>query len=92
MPADVNTFRDHQILEYEIPKGWRYRAAECLRSGFGRRARAQDRVVDGPFRQSTFQQWFDDETFRGLARIRGMECRAPERYAEAFFARKVALI
>jgi hypothetical protein len=38
------------------------------------------------------KQWFDDETFRGLARIRGMECRAPERYAEAFFARKVALI
>ena len=37
------------------------------------------------------KQWFDDETFRGLARIRGMECRAPERYAEAFFARKVSL-
>jgi hypothetical protein len=35
--------------------------------------------------------WFDDETFRGLARIRGMECRAPERYAEAFFARKLVL-
>ena len=31
------------------------------------------------------KHWFDDETFRGLARLRGMECRAPERYAEAFF-------
>ena len=38
------------------------------------------------------KQWFDAETFRGLARLRGMECRAPERYAEAFFARKLKLI
>ena len=35
--------------------------------------------------------WFDDEVFRGLARLRGMECVAPERYAEAFVARKLAL-
>ena len=45
-----------------------------------------------PEQGEAIKQWFDDETFRGLARIRGMECRAPERYAEAFFARKVALI
>jgi hypothetical protein len=38
------------------------------------------------------KQWFDAETFRGLARLRGMECRAEERYAEAFFARKLALV
>jgi hypothetical protein len=37
------------------------------------------------------KHWFDDESFRGLARLRGMECRAPERYAEAFFARKLML-
>lgn len=88
-----NTFRDHQILEYEIPK-WDgdigqpnvyvpisvdalERKIELLMAHFG---------------SQRSKQWFDDETFRGLARIRGMECRAPERYAEAFFARKVALI
>jgi len=88
-----NTFRDHQILEYEIPK-WDgdigqpnvyvpvsaavlARKIELLMAHFG---------------SQRSKQWFDDETFRGLARIRGMECRAPERYAEAFFARKVALI
>jgi hypothetical protein len=38
------------------------------------------------------KQWFDRETFLGLARLRGMECRAPERYAEAFVARKLSLI
>jgi hypothetical protein len=37
------------------------------------------------------KQWFDAETFFGLARLRGMECRAPERYAEAFFGRKLVL-
>ena len=37
------------------------------------------------------KDWFDEETFRGLARLRGMECRAPERFAEAFFARKLTL-
>ena len=37
------------------------------------------------------KQWFDAETFLGLARLRGMECRAPERYAEAFFGPKLAL-
>ena len=38
------------------------------------------------------KQWFDAETFLGLARLRGMECRASERYAEAFFAHKLTLI
>lgn len=85
-----NTFRDHLILEYEIPK-WDgdlgqpnvyvplspavlARKIELLHRHFGtQRSKA----------------WFDDETFRGLARLRGVECR--ERYAEAFFARKLLL-
>ena len=37
------------------------------------------------------KDWFDAETFRGLARLRGMECHAPERYAEAFVLRKATL-
>ncbi len=37
------------------------------------------------------KQWFDPETFLGLARLRGMECRAPERYAEAFVGPKLML-
>ena len=37
------------------------------------------------------KDWFDAETFRGLARLRGMECRAPERYAEGFVLRKAVL-
>ena len=88
-----NTFRDHQILEYEIPK-WD--------GDIGQpnvyvpvSAAALERKIEllmAHFGSQRSKQWFDDETFRGLARIRGMECRAPERYAEAFFARKVALV
>jgi len=37
------------------------------------------------------KHWFDEETFRGLARLRAMECRAPGRYAEAFHARKLTI-
>src|SRR3984893_16918472 len=85
-----NTFRDHTVLEHEIPK-WDgdlrhpnlyqplppsvlHRTIELLSKHFG---------------SQRSKQWFDAETFRGLARLRGMECRAPERYAEAYFARKV---
>jgi LmbE family N-acetylglucosaminyl deacetylase len=68
-----NTFRDHNILEYEIPK----RKVDLLVAHFG---------------SQRSKQWFDTETFFGLARLRGMECRAPERYAEAFFGRKLILV
>src|SRR5579862_1351093 len=88
-----NTFRDQQILEYEIPK-WD--------GDMGRpnvyvpvSAAALDHKINlliAHFGSQRSKQWFDEETFRGLARLRGMECRAPERYAEAFFGRKLLLI
>jgi LmbE family N-acetylglucosaminyl deacetylase len=87
-----NLFRDQLILEYEIPK-WDgdlgqpnvyipltstvlERKIELLLAHFGTQ-RSKD--------------WFDAETFRGLARLRGMECRSPERHAEAFVLRKAQL-
>ena len=44
------------------------------------------------FASQRSKHWFDAEMFLGLARLRGMECRASEYYAEAFFARKLTLI
>jgi LmbE family N-acetylglucosaminyl deacetylase len=87
-----NTFRDHMILEYEIPK-WdgdmgRPNVYVPLRSD------SVERKIDlllGHFGTQRSKDWFDGETFRGLARLRGMECRAPERYAEAFLVRKAIL-
>ena len=88
-----NTFRDHLILEYEIPKWDGDIGQPNLYVPVS--AAALERKIEllmAHFGSQRSKQWFDDETFRGLARLRGMECRAPERYAEAFFARKVALI
>jgi hypothetical protein len=48
-------------------------------------------LLNSHFGSQHCKQWFDSELFLGLARVRGMECRAPERYAEALFARKLAV-
>jgi LmbE family N-acetylglucosaminyl deacetylase len=87
-----NTFRDHCILEYEIPKWDGDMARPNLYAPVS--ARALQRKIDlliSHFGSQRSKQWFDPEIFRGLARLRGMECRAPEKYAEAFVAKKLAL-
>ena len=88
-----NTFRDHCILEYEIPKWDGDMGQPNLYVPVS--ANVLRRKVDlliSHFGTQRSKQWFDAETFLGLARLRGMECRAPERYAEAFFGRKLVLI
>jgi LmbE family N-acetylglucosaminyl deacetylase len=87
-----NTFRDHLILEYEIPK---------YDGDMGRpnlfvplEAPLHERKVDyllEAFASQRDKQWFDRETFLGLMRIRGMESNSPSGYAEAFHARKVVV-
>ena len=88
-----NLFRDQAILEYEIPK-WDgdlgrpniYAAMEAAVMG------RKIELLIRHFGSQRSKDWFDPETFRGLARLRGMECRAPERFAEAFVARKLRII
>jgi LmbE family N-acetylglucosaminyl deacetylase len=87
-----NTFRDNLILEYEIPK-W---DGDMARPNMYMPVPAHvfKRKVDlliSHFASQREKQWFDAETFFGLARLRGMECRADERYAEGFIARKLSL-
>jgi len=87
-----NLFRDHLILEYEIPK-WdgdlgRPNLYMPLTASVLER---KIELLQAHFGSQRSKPWFDAETFRGLARLRGMECRAPERYAEAFVARKARL-
>ena len=88
-----NTFRDHQILEYEIPK-WDGDIGQpnVYMPVSAAALKRKIELLIAHFGSQRSKKWFDDETFRGLARIRGMECCAPERYAEAFFGRKLALI
>jgi LmbE family N-acetylglucosaminyl deacetylase len=87
-----NTFRDHCILEYEIPKWDGDIGQPNLYVPIS--ANVLKRKIDflvSHFGTQRSKLWFDAETFLGLARLRGMECRAPERYAEAFFGHKLAL-
>jgi len=87
-----NTFRDHLVLEYEIPKWDGDLGQPNLYVPIT--AAALDRKIDllmSHFATQRSKDWFDRDTFHALARLRGMECRAPERYAEAFFARKIVV-
>ena len=87
-----NTFRDHLILEYEIPK---FDGDLGQPNAFFPLSREQlDRKVAllmDCFPSQRGRGWFTPETFIALARIRGIECAAPEGYAEAFYLRKARL-
>jgi LmbE family N-acetylglucosaminyl deacetylase len=85
-----NTFRDQLILEYEIPKwdGDLGRPNLYVPLTDDQLAR-KIALLEAHFGSQHSKAWFDAETFRGLARLRGVECRA--RYAEAFTARKILL-
>lgn len=87
-----NTFRNHFILEYEIPK-WDGDLAQP--NGYiPVSAQVLERKIEllmAHFGTQRSKDWFDAETFRGLARLRGMECRAPDGYAEAFVLHKVCI-
>jgi LmbE family N-acetylglucosaminyl deacetylase len=83
-----NTFRDHLILEFEIPKWDGDLGRPSLYAPLSEEIMtAKIALLNKHFVTQRSRAWFDEETFRGLARLRGVECRA--RYAEAFFARKV---
>jgi LmbE family N-acetylglucosaminyl deacetylase len=87
-----NAFRNHLILEYEIPK-WDGDLGQP--NGYiPLKAKVIERKIElliAHFGTQRSKDWFDAETFRGLGRLRGMECRAPEGYAEAFLLRKFRL-
>ena len=87
-----NTFRDHCILEYEIPKWDGDMGQPNFYAPVSEKALA--RKIDllmTHFGTQRSKDWFCPDVFRGLARLRGMESRAPENFAEAFFARKLSM-
>lgn len=87
-----NTFRNHFILEYEIPKydgdlGQPNFFVPLEESVCSRKIR---NIVDS-FRSQGQKQWFDEQTFLSILRLRGMEANSPTRFAEAFYCRKTVL-
>jgi LmbE family N-acetylglucosaminyl deacetylase len=87
-----NTFRNHLILEYEIPK---YDGDMGRPSVFvpltTEICQAKVKHLMNSFASQRSKSWFDEATFQGLMRLRGMECNAPSGYAEAFYCRKIVL-
>jgi LmbE family N-acetylglucosaminyl deacetylase len=87
-----NTFRDHLILEYEIPK---YDGDMGQPSVFvplsSEVYEKKVHLITDTFRSQRGKRWFQPETFLALMRLRGMECNASSGYAEAFYSRKLVL-
>jgi LmbE family N-acetylglucosaminyl deacetylase len=87
-----NTFRSHTILEYEIPK---YEGDLGHPNVFVPHTAADlDRKVScllESFPSQRARAWFTADTFRALARLRGIESGAPSGFAEAFHGRKLCL-
>ena len=84
-----NTFRNHMILEYEIPKydGGLGSPNVFIPLDEAHRA-AKNQTLMSRFASQRDKLWFTPETFDALARLRGIECNAPSGYAEAFYCRK----
>lgn len=87
-----NTFRDHLILEYEVPK---YDGDLGQPGVFVPLApelyRKKVEYLLHTFTSQRAKRWFQEDTFLSLMRLRGMECNSPSGYAEAFYCRKLVL-
>ena len=87
-----NTFRNHLILEYEIPKYdgdmGQPRVFVPLETDVYQK---KVRYIMDAFQSQRTKPWFQQDTFLSLMRLRGMECNAPSGYAEAFYCRKLVI-
>ena len=87
-----NTFRDHLVLEYEIPK---YEGDLGQPNLFvplePERCQRKVELLRKCFPSQAGRSWFSDDTFWALLRLRGVESGGPGRFAEAFRARKLVL-
>jgi len=87
-----NTYRDHLILEYEILK---YDGDLGNPNMFVHLddALCQKKIgfIMDSFKTQRDKEWFTPDAFLSILRIRGIESRAPGKYAEGFYCRKVVL-
>lgn len=87
-----NAFRDHLILEYEIPK---YEGDLGSPNVYvpldDATAKKKVDVILRHYATQAGKGWFRAETFEAVMRLRGIECNAPAAWAEAFHGRKILL-
>jgi LmbE family N-acetylglucosaminyl deacetylase len=88
-----NTFRDHLILEYEIPKYDGDLGAPNVFVPLSEDlARKKGRLIREAFSSQRGKHWFGEDVFLGLMRLRGVEAASASGYAEAFVCRKLSLL
>ncbi len=85
-----NTWRNHLVLEYEIPK---YEGDLVTPNVYvpisASLARRKVGHLKRCFSSQRSKDWFAADTFLGLMRLRGLESRSQSGFAEAFHARKL---
>jgi LmbE family N-acetylglucosaminyl deacetylase len=87
-----NTYRDHLILEYELPKYDGDLGVPNLFVALDKRI-CQRKIghLMTHFASQLEKDWFTEDTFLALLRLRGVEARVSGKYAEAFYCRKLVL-
>lgn len=87
-----NTFRNHFILEYEIPKyDGDLGVPNCFVPLSEGQCRKKIAYILRSFCSQAGKHWFTEDVFRALLRLRGLESASPTRFAEAFYCRKMVL-
>ena len=87
-----NTWRDHLVLEYEILKYDGDLGRPNLYSPLAEDVcRQKVSLLMTGFPSQSGRQWFTEDTFWAMLRVRGVECNSPTPFAEAFHARKMLL-
>ena len=88
----LNTYRDHLILEYEIPKYDGDLGSPHVFVTLNKEVlNAKLNAILKYFRSQKTRRWFSEDTFLALPRLRGIESNSPSGYAEAFYCRKMVL-
>ena len=84
-----NTWRNHLILEYEVPKfDGDFGSPNLFSALSSATLERKIALLLRHFGTQAGRQWFSADLFQAVARIRGMECVAEDALAEAFYCRK----
>lgn len=87
-----NTFRNHLIFEYEIPKYDGDLGSPNLFIPLSEKyIRQKKKIILESFKSQMDKQWFDEMLLTSIMRIRGVECASPLKFAEAFYSKKMIL-
>ncbi len=87
-----NTYRDHFILEYEIIKyDGDLGVPNCFVHLDEEVCKQKIKYVMESFQTQRNKDWFTADALLSILRIRGIESRAPEKYAEGFYCRKAVI-